>query len=109
MSDTGRESFTDKTKAAMKVCALCLYPFVRITHYIHYSLSPIIPFLQPDSEKSNTQHFQDKLKGNADSVASSAQPQSEKSYTQKMGDKFSSNSNSNNNVSSTFGNKAYGY
>lgn len=103
MSDTGRETFTDKTRAAMKVRALASMPFLSDN-----SLTPIVPFHQPDSEKSNTQHFQDKLKGNADSVASSAQPQSEKSYTQKMGDKFSSNSN-NNNVSSTIGNKMYGY
>jgi len=73
MSDTGRESFTNKTKAAVK----------------------------PDSEKSNTQHFQDKFKGNADSAASSVQPQSEKSTTQKMGDKFSSNSNNSNDQSFT--------
>jgi hypothetical protein len=45
--------------------------------------------LKPDSEKSTTEHFGDKLKGNADSAASTLQPQSEKSTTQKVGDTFS--------------------
>ncbi|KAH9839331.1 heat shock protein 9/12-domain-containing protein [Rhodofomes roseus] len=67
MSDTGRQSFTDKVGAAVK----------------------------PDSEKSTTEHFGDKIKGKSDSAASSAQPQSEKSYGQKIGDTFSSNSNEN--------------
>ncbi|KAI0339776.1 hypothetical protein BDW22DRAFT_1335618 [Trametopsis cervina] len=65
MSDNFRESFTDKAGAALK----------------------------PDSEKSTTEHFGDKLKGNADSAASSVQPSNEKSYTQKAGDALSSNSN----------------
>ncbi|KAL0568538.1 lipid-binding protein hsp12 [Marasmius crinis-equi] len=67
MSDTGRQSFTDKAEAALK----------------------------PDSEKSTTEHFGDKLKGNADSLGSSAQPQSEKSAGQKVGDTLSGNSNQN--------------
>lgn len=65
MSDTGRQSLTDKAGAALK----------------------------PDSEKSTTEHLGDKLKGKTDSAASSVQPQNEKSYTQKVGDAFSSNSN----------------
>ncbi|THH02066.1 hypothetical protein EW026_g717 [Hermanssonia centrifuga] len=65
MSDTGRQSLTDKASAALK----------------------------PDSEKSTTEHFGDKFKGNADSLGSSAQPSSEKSTTQKVGDAFSGNSN----------------
>ncbi|KAI0745466.1 heat shock protein 9/12-domain-containing protein [Earliella scabrosa] len=65
MSDHGRQSFTDKAEAAFK----------------------------PDSQKTTTEHFGDKLKGNADSAASTFQPQGEKSYTQKVGDTFSSNSN----------------
>ncbi|EPQ57223.1 hypothetical protein GLOTRDRAFT_58429 [Gloeophyllum trabeum ATCC 11539] len=65
MSDTGRQSFTDKAEASLK----------------------------PDSEKSFTEHVGDKFKGKADSAASSAQPQSEKSYTQKAGDTLSGNSN----------------
>ncbi|VDC03876.1 unnamed protein product [Peniophora sp. CBMAI 1063] len=68
MSDTGRMSATDKAKAALK----------------------------PDSEKSTTEHFGDKVKGNADDLASSAQPQSEKSYTQKATDTVSGNSNHSN-------------
>ncbi|KAI8993873.1 heat shock protein 9/12-domain-containing protein [Trametes punicea] len=65
MSDTGRQSLTDKATAALK----------------------------PDSEKSTTEHFGDKLKGKSDSAASTVQPESEKSYTQRVGDTFSSNSN----------------
>ncbi|ESK94583.1 12 kda heat shock protein (glucose and lipid-regulated protein) [Moniliophthora roreri MCA 2997] len=67
MSDTGRQSFTDKAGAALK----------------------------PDSQKSTTEHFGDKLKGNTDSAASTLQPQGEKSTSQKVGDTFSSNSNNN--------------
>jgi len=67
MSDANRESLTSKAGAALK----------------------------PDSEKSTTEHFGDKVKGKADNVGSSVQPESEKSYTQKAGDAFSSNSNEN--------------
>ncbi|EJF65505.1 heat shock protein 9/12-domain-containing protein [Dichomitus squalens] len=67
MSDTGRQSLTDKAGAALK----------------------------PDSEKSTTEHFGDKLKGKSDSAASSVQPESQKSTSQSIGDKFSSNSNEN--------------
>ncbi|KZT10696.1 uncharacterized protein LAESUDRAFT_755381 [Laetiporus sulphureus 93-53] len=67
MSDTGRQSISDKLGAAVK----------------------------PDSEKSTTEHFGDMIKGKGDSAASSAQPESEKSYTQQLGDTFSSNSNEN--------------
>ncbi|KAI0762123.1 heat shock protein 9/12-domain-containing protein [Trametes elegans] len=65
MSDHGRQSFTDKASAALK----------------------------PDSEKSTTEHFGDKLKGKSDSAASTLQPESEKSTSQRVGDTFSSNSN----------------
>ena len=51
------------------------------------------PTPQPDSEKTNTEHFGDMFKGKADSAASTMQPQGEKSYTQQMGDTLSSNSN----------------
>lgn len=64
MSDTGRQSLSDKATAAMK----------------------------PDSEKSTSEHLGDKFKGTSDSMASSMQPQSEKSTTQKMGDSVSSGS-----------------
>ncbi|KAG9015608.1 hypothetical protein FRB90_004748 [Tulasnella sp. 427] len=64
MSDTGRQSLTDKAGAALK----------------------------PDSEKSTTEHMGDKMKGTSDSMASALQPQSEKSGTQKLGDATSSNS-----------------
>ncbi|THH31332.1 hypothetical protein EUX98_g2846 [Antrodiella citrinella] len=67
MADTGRQSLTDKAGAALK----------------------------PNSEKSTTEHFGDKMKGTGDSAASSMQPESQKSMTQKMGDAFSSNSNDN--------------
>ncbi|KAF7368667.1 hypothetical protein MVEN_00191000 [Mycena venus] len=67
MSDTGRQSFTDKAGAAMK----------------------------PDSQKSTTEQLGDHFKGTGDSIASTFQPQSEKSTSQKMGDTFSSNSNNN--------------
>ncbi|KAI0045284.1 hypothetical protein FA95DRAFT_1607846 [Auriscalpium vulgare] len=67
MSDTGRESFTDKASAALK----------------------------PDSQKSNTEHAGDKLKGTGDSVASTFQPESQKSTSQQVGDTFSSNNNDN--------------
>ncbi|KAF5357397.1 hypothetical protein D9758_005932 [Tetrapyrgos nigripes] len=65
MSDTGRQSLSDKATAALK----------------------------PDSEKSTTEHLGDKFGGKADSAASTVQPQSEKSTTQKVGDTVSGNSN----------------
>ncbi|KAJ7343291.1 heat shock protein 9/12-domain-containing protein [Mycena albidolilacea] len=67
MSDTARESFTDKAGAALK----------------------------PDSQKSTTEHLGDHVKGTGDSIASTLQPQSEKSTSQKAGDTFSGNSNNN--------------
>ncbi|KAJ6502365.1 heat shock protein 9/12-domain-containing protein [Mycena sanguinolenta] len=67
MSDTGRQSMTDKAGAALK----------------------------PDSQKSTTEQMGDHIKGTGDSIASTFQPQSEKSNTQKVGDTFSSNSNNN--------------
>ncbi|KAG0704494.1 heat shock protein 9/12-domain-containing protein [Suillus ampliporus] len=65
MSDTGRQSMTDKTAASMK----------------------------PDSQKSMTEQATEKVKGLSDSAASTLQPQSEKSTTQKAGDTLSGNSN----------------
>ncbi|CCM05368.1 uncharacterized protein FIBRA_07583 [Fibroporia radiculosa] len=65
MSDTGRQSLSDKAGAKLK----------------------------PDSEKSTTEHVGDMFKGKADSAGSTAQPQSEKSYTQQVGDAVSGNSN----------------
>ncbi|KAJ3013663.1 hypothetical protein NUW54_g1527 [Trametes sanguinea] len=50
MSDTGRQSFTDKASSAMK----------------------------PDSQKSMTEQMGDSMKGTADSMASSLQPQVER-------------------------------
>ncbi|KAF4614471.1 hypothetical protein D9613_002685 [Agrocybe pediades] len=67
MSEAGRQSFTDKAGAALK----------------------------PDSQKSTTEHFGDKLKGNADSAASTMEPNSQKSTSQRMGDTMSGNSNHN--------------
>ncbi|KAJ6525631.1 heat shock protein 9/12-domain-containing protein [Mycena capillaripes] len=67
MSDTGRQSMTDKAGAALK----------------------------PDSQKSTTEQMGDHFKGTGDSIASTFQPQSEKSTTQKAGDTLSSNSNNN--------------
>ncbi|KAG9002599.1 hypothetical protein FRB94_005856 [Tulasnella sp. JGI-2019a] len=58
MSDTGRQSITDKIGAAVK----------------------------PDSEKSNTEHLSDHVKGKADNVGASAEPKSEKSTIQKITD-----------------------
>ncbi|KAG8849335.1 hypothetical protein FRB96_000871 [Tulasnella sp. 330] len=58
MSDTGRQSLTDKIGAAIK----------------------------PDSEKSTTEHVGDTVKGKADNVGSTVQPESEKSYIQQAAD-----------------------
>nr|VWO99587.1 Beta-xylanase (EC [Ganoderma boninense] len=65
MSDTGRQSFSNKAESAMK----------------------------SDSQKSTTEQLGDKAKSAYDSVASTMQPQSEKSTSQKAGDAFSNNSN----------------
>ncbi|KAG5635864.1 hypothetical protein H0H81_009847 [Sphagnurus paluster] len=65
MSDTGRQSFTDKAGSALK----------------------------PDSQKSTTEQAGDYLKGKGDSVASTLQPQSDKSTGQRAGDSLSGNSN----------------
>ncbi|KAJ7510067.1 heat shock protein 9/12-domain-containing protein [Mycena galericulata] len=67
MSDTGRQTLTDKAGAAIK----------------------------PDSQKTTTEHVGDKFKGTGDSVASTFQPNSEKSTSQKAGDSVSGNSNQN--------------
>ncbi|KAL0247024.1 hypothetical protein I308_104057 [Cryptococcus tetragattii IND107] len=67
MSDTGRQSLTDKAGAALK----------------------------PDSEKSYLEQAKDTIGGKTDSAASTAQPQSQKSYTQEIGDAFSGNKNDN--------------
>ncbi|KAF8342328.1 heat shock protein 9/12-domain-containing protein [Cantharellus anzutake] len=65
MSDTGRQSFTDKAGAALK----------------------------PDSEKTTGEHVGDAIKGAGDSLASTIQPQNDKSSSQKIGDTLSSNQN----------------
>ncbi|KAF9469201.1 heat shock protein 9/12-domain-containing protein [Collybia nuda] len=67
MSDTGRQSLTDKAGSAMK----------------------------PDSQKSTTEQVGDYAKGTMDSAASTLQPNSEKSAGQKAGDSVSGNSNEN--------------
>ncbi|KAG2020031.1 hypothetical protein CC2G_005417 [Coprinopsis cinerea AmutBmut pab1-1] len=67
MSDTGRQSFTDKMGSTMK----------------------------PDSQKSTMERTGDRMKGTMDSAASSMQPNSQKSTGQQMGDTMSSNSNQN--------------
>ncbi|KAM5540297.1 hypothetical protein V8D89_006116 [Ganoderma adspersum] len=65
MSDTGRQSFTDKAQSSMK----------------------------PESKKSTAEQFGDQAKDTFDSVASGMQPQSEKSTSQKAGDAFGGKSN----------------
>ncbi|KAF8581610.1 hypothetical protein K439DRAFT_1353500 [Ramaria rubella] len=67
MSDTGRESFTDKASSALK----------------------------PDSQKTGTEQAGDTLKGKTDSITSTLQPESHKSTSQKAGDTLSGNSNNN--------------
>ncbi|KAJ7172285.1 heat shock protein 9/12-domain-containing protein [Mycena filopes] len=67
MSDTGRQSMTDKASAAMK----------------------------PDSQKSTTEQLGDHFKGTGDKMASTFQPQHDKSATQKMGDTVTSSNNHN--------------
>ncbi|KIL69883.1 hypothetical protein M378DRAFT_69288 [Amanita muscaria Koide BX008] len=67
MSDSNRQSFTDKVGSTMK----------------------------PDSQKSGMEQAGDYVKGKMDSVASTMQPESEKSTTQQMGDTMSGNSNEN--------------
>ncbi|KAJ3995969.1 heat shock protein 9/12-domain-containing protein [Lentinula boryana] len=67
MSDTGRQSFTDKVSNDLK----------------------------PESQKSTTESWGDSAKSAADSLASTVEPNSEKSYTQKAVDSTSSNSNEN--------------
>ncbi|KAF8844290.1 hypothetical protein BDN67DRAFT_922103 [Paxillus ammoniavirescens] len=67
MSDTGRQSLTDKATSAAK----------------------------PESQKSFTEKVGDTTKGATDSVASTLQPEGEKSSTQKATDTVSGNSNEN--------------
>ncbi|KAF9475866.1 hypothetical protein BDN70DRAFT_883198 [Pholiota conissans] len=67
MSDTGRQSFTDKAGSAMK----------------------------PDSQKGTFEQASDKMKGTMDSAASSMQPNSQKSGSQRMGDSMTNNSSGN--------------
>lgn len=45
-----------------------------------------IATVKPDSEKSNTEHAGDFLKGKGDKLGSAAQPESEKSYIQQATD-----------------------
>ncbi|KAJ4487767.1 heat shock protein 9/12-domain-containing protein [Lentinula aciculospora] len=67
MSDTGRQSFTDKVSDTMK----------------------------PESQKTATESLVDSVKSTGDSLASTFQPESQKSTTQKAGDAISSNENEN--------------
>ncbi|KIY43491.1 hypothetical protein FISHEDRAFT_53204 [Fistulina hepatica ATCC 64428] len=67
MSDTGRQSFTDKAESALK----------------------------PDSEKSTMEQVGDKAKEYMDSAGSTMQPDSQKSTGQQAGDMLSGNSNEN--------------
>ncbi|KAJ3763889.1 heat shock protein 9/12-domain-containing protein [Lentinula raphanica] len=67
MSDTGRQSFTEKAENALK----------------------------PESQKSTTESMGDSIKGSWDSAASSLEPDSEKSIPQKAVDSTSNNSNEN--------------
>ncbi|KAJ7342702.1 heat shock protein 9/12-domain-containing protein [Mycena albidolilacea] len=80
MSDTGRQSFTDKAGAALK----------------------------PDSQKSTTEQLGDHFKGTGDNIASTLQPQSDKSAGQKAGDTFSLNSNHNDDSLLTKAKNAFG-
>ena len=73
MSDTGRQSFTDKMGASMK----------------------------PDSQKSTWEQTADTAKGKMDSMGSTMQPQSQKSTTQKAGDTLSGNQNEDQVLTST--------
>ncbi|PFH54218.1 hypothetical protein AMATHDRAFT_135718 [Amanita thiersii Skay4041] len=65
MSDTGRQSFTDKAGSAMK----------------------------PDSQKGTMEQTGDYVKGKMDSAASMMQSDSNKSMSQKMGDSMTGDSN----------------
>jgi len=66
MSGAGRQDFTDKAGAALKVCSP-----------LHISLTrsnDLFSSLQPDSQKSTTEHVGDMFKGKTDSAASTVQP-----------------------------------
>ncbi|KAF8505242.1 hypothetical protein BU17DRAFT_57981 [Hysterangium stoloniferum] len=67
MSDSGRQSFTDKALSASKI------------------LSSSNMF-QPDSDQNSTEKLKDKIKGKSCFAASQAQPKPQKSVTQKIGD-----------------------
>ena len=70
MSDTGRQSFTDKAGAAMKVSTIP--PAVLIACLtLHFAAD----VLQPDSQKSLMEQVGDSIKGTYDSLASSVQPE----------------------------------
>ncbi|KAF9241601.1 heat shock protein 9/12-domain-containing protein [Melanogaster broomeanus] len=68
MSDTGRQSTTDKAAASVK----------------------------PDSQKSATEQLRDTVRGGTDSAASTLQPEGKKSDTQKASDVVSGNADDNN-------------
>ncbi len=102
MSDTGRQSFTDKVESAVKVVP---------NRLVMFSRSNVVP-PQPDSQKSTMENIGDNVKGTFDSAASTMQPnvrlayflcrsqayfafQSEKSTSQQAGDAVSGNSNDN--------------
>ena len=93
MSDTGRQSLTDKASAALKVRPRPPAPAPPLLSPPMTHTGRLTRATQPDSEKSTTEHFGDMFKGKADSAASTAQPQSEKTTTQRMGDTLSGNHN----------------
>ena len=66
MSDTGRQSLTDKASATLKVHT----PFIVTSILVDTAL-----VFQPDSEKSTLEQVGDTLKGKFDSLASKAQPE----------------------------------
>ena len=65
MSDTGRQSLTDKMSAAVK--ARVPPPSLPRSQLTNQRIC-----LQPDSEKSTTEHIGDKFKGKSDSAAAPA-------------------------------------
>lgn len=66
MSDQCRQSFTDKAASSLKVPL----PLTIVT--VSFTL---LLTLQPDSQKSTTEHVGDKIKGTMDSIASNVQPE----------------------------------
>ncbi|KAK4703409.1 hypothetical protein P7C70_g2806, partial [Phenoliferia sp. Uapishka_3] len=79
ISDTGRQSTTDKIGSSIK----------------------------PDSQKTYTESATDFVKGKADAAASYVQPDSDKSLGQKASDTFGSSTNSSSFGTSSTGDKSY--